>query len=71
MTLNSNFAMQVIKQEAFLVLRRGWRGGLSSSEHRMESYKVHLQSLTSEFLGHLYLVFSLRLNISREFLHDE
>lgn len=33
----------------------------------MEGYKVHLQSLTNEFLGHLYLVFSLRLSISREF----
>lgn len=40
---------------------------LSSSEHRIESYRVHLQSLTNEFLGQLYLVFSLRLNISREF----
>lgn len=47
-------------------LGRG-EGRLSSSEHRMERYKVHLQSLTSEFLGHLYLVFSLCLSISRQF----
>lgn len=33
----------------------------------MEGYRVHLQSLTNEFLGHLNLVFSLRLSISREF----
>lgn len=40
---------------------------LSSSEQGMQRYRVHLQSLTNEFLGHLYLVFSLRLGISRSF----
>lgn len=39
--------------------------GLSIAEHRMERYRVHLQSLTKEFLGHLYLALSLRLSISR------
>lgn len=37
----------------------------------MERYRVHLHSLTNEFLGHLYLVFSLRLSISRGFWPDE
>ena len=45
--------------------------GLSSNEHMMKRYRYHLQPLMNEFLGHLYLVFSLGLNISRDSGHDE